>query len=65
VDSAHHTAEDETLRPVLAPLLVDRPTDLALPEAMEAEHAAIDAVLTVSTSRLDSHVQQRRPKRCN
>jgi hypothetical protein len=41
----HHTAEDETVWPVLAPLLAGRPDDLALVAAMESEHAAIDPLL--------------------
>ena len=41
----HHTAEDETVWPVMAPLLAGRPADLALVAAMEAEHAAIDPLL--------------------
>ncbi|WP_198653834.1 hemerythrin domain-containing protein [Actinocorallia populi] len=42
----HHTAEDDALWPVLSAALADRPDDLALLEAMEAEHAAIDEVIT-------------------
>ncbi|XNL82935.1 hemerythrin domain-containing protein [Actinomadura madurae] len=42
---AHHTAEDQALWPVLSKSLADRPDDLALLEAMEAEHAAIDPVI--------------------
>jgi iron-sulfur cluster repair protein YtfE (RIC family) len=42
---AHHTAEDETLWPVMTQILAGRPADLALLEAMEAEHAAIDPLL--------------------
>jgi hypothetical protein len=42
---AHHTAEDEALWPVLAKTLADRPDDLALLDAMEAEHAAIDPLI--------------------
>jgi hypothetical protein len=41
----HHTAEDETVWPVMAPLLAGRPDELALVAAMEAEHAAIDPLL--------------------
>ena len=41
----HHTAEDETLWPALQAELADRPDDLALLDAMEAEHAAIDPLL--------------------
>ncbi|RFS81815.1 hemerythrin domain-containing protein [Actinomadura spongiicola] len=42
---AHHTAEDETLWPVMRDALAGRPDDLALLDAMEAEHAAIDPVI--------------------
>ncbi|WP_405921622.1 hemerythrin domain-containing protein [Streptomyces sp. NBC_00122] len=42
---AHHTAEDEALLPALRHSLADRPEDLALLEAVEAEHAAIDTVI--------------------
>jgi hypothetical protein len=42
---AHHTAEDETLWPALQGELAGRPDDLALLDAMEAEHAAIDPLL--------------------
>ncbi|TDD73990.1 hemerythrin domain-containing protein [Actinomadura darangshiensis] len=42
---AHHTAEDRALWPVLSRTLEDRPGDLALLDAMEAEHAAIDPVI--------------------
>jgi len=42
---AHHTAEDETLWPVMAEILPGRPADLALLEALEAEHATIDPLL--------------------
>ena len=41
----HHTAEDETVWPVMERLLTDRPDDLALLAAMESEHAAIDPML--------------------
>ncbi len=42
---AHHTAEDETVWPVMKRLLAGRPDDLALLAAMESEHAAIDPLL--------------------
>ena len=42
---AHHTAEDETLWPLMEEILIGRPAELALLEAMEAEHAAIDPLL--------------------
>ncbi|MGW0478949.1 hemerythrin domain-containing protein [Nonomuraea sp. NPDC003214] len=41
----HHTAEDHALWPALRQSLADRPADLTLLEAMEAEHAAIDQVI--------------------
>ncbi|MTE21004.1 hemerythrin domain-containing protein [Streptomyces sp. TRM43335] len=42
----HHTSEDDTVWGVMEGLLVDRPDDLALMAAMEAEHAAIDPMIT-------------------
>ncbi|MGV9772354.1 hemerythrin domain-containing protein [Streptosporangium sp. NPDC003464] len=42
---AHHRSEDETLWPVMAEILAERPADLALLDAMEAEHAIIDPLL--------------------
>jgi iron-sulfur cluster repair protein YtfE (RIC family) len=42
---AHHTAEDETVWPVMERLLATRPDDLALLAAMESEHAAIEVLL--------------------
>lgn len=41
----HHTTEDDALWPVMRQTLADRPDDLALLDAMEAEHAAIDPVI--------------------
>jgi hemerythrin-like domain-containing protein len=41
----HHTAEDVALWPAMRGALADRPDDLALLEAMEAEHAAIDPII--------------------
>ena len=41
----HHTAEDVALWPVMRQALVRRPDELALLDAMEAEHAAIDPML--------------------
>ncbi|MFI9581844.1 hemerythrin domain-containing protein [Streptomyces sp. NPDC052236] len=38
----HHSAEDEALWPVMRQSLADRPDDLLLLDAMEAEHEAID-----------------------
>ncbi|MFG2640092.1 hemerythrin domain-containing protein [Streptomyces sp. NPDC048370] len=42
---AHHSAEDEALWPVLRDALAGRSGDLALLEAMEAEHAALDTLV--------------------
>jgi iron-sulfur cluster repair protein YtfE (RIC family) len=42
---AHHTAEDEALWPVMREGLAGRPDGLALLDAMEAEHAAVDPVV--------------------
>ncbi|NUU20630.1 MAG: hemerythrin domain-containing protein [Streptomycetaceae bacterium] len=39
---AHHTAEDEVLWPGVREALAGRPDDLAVLDAMEAEHAAVD-----------------------
>jgi iron-sulfur cluster repair protein YtfE (RIC family) len=41
----HHTAEDEALWPIMREALAGRPDDLALLDAMEAEHAAVDPVI--------------------
>ncbi|GAA4695521.1 hemerythrin domain-containing protein [Phytohabitans rumicis] len=41
----HHTSEDDALWPEMHQALADRPADLALLDAMEAEHAAIDPLL--------------------
>ncbi|MES9536121.1 MULTISPECIES: hemerythrin domain-containing protein [unclassified Actinomadura] len=42
---AHHTAEDEALWPVVRKALDGRGDDLALLDAMEAEHAAVDPLI--------------------
>ena len=42
----HHGCEDDVLWPALERTLADRPDDLALLAAMEAEHAAIEPLLT-------------------
>ncbi|MFC7310785.1 hemerythrin domain-containing protein [Streptomyces monticola] len=42
---AHHRAEDLTVWPVMRQALAERPDDLALLDAMEAEHAIIDPLL--------------------
>ncbi|GIF47776.1 hemerythrin HHE cation binding domain-containing protein [Asanoa ferruginea] len=41
----HHTAEDEALWPQMRTTAANRPDDLALLDAMEAEHDAIDPLL--------------------
>lgn len=41
----HHTSEDVTVWPVMREELAGRPDDLALVDAMEAEHAKIDPLL--------------------
>jgi len=42
----HHTAEDSDLWPRVERKVMDRPEDLALLAAMEAEHAGLDPLLT-------------------
>jgi iron-sulfur cluster repair protein YtfE (RIC family) len=42
---AHHGSEDEVVWPVMQRQLAGRPDDLALLDAMEAEHAIIDPLL--------------------
>lgn len=41
----HHTSEDDAVWPVMYRALAERPDDLALLDAMESEHAAIDPLL--------------------
>ncbi|WP_407559977.1 hemerythrin domain-containing protein [Streptomyces sp. 184] len=41
----HHSAEDEALWPVMRDLVGERADDLALLDAMEAEHARIDPLI--------------------
>ncbi|MEU5383126.1 hemerythrin domain-containing protein [Kitasatospora cineracea] len=41
----HHGAEDDALWPQVREALAERPADLAVVEAMEAEHATIDPLL--------------------
>ncbi|MEV5574777.1 hemerythrin domain-containing protein [Spirillospora sp. NPDC052269] len=53
----HHTAEDDALWPVLRQTLAGRSDDLALLEAMEAEHAAIDQIIeAIDTALTDPEV---------
>jgi hypothetical protein len=51
----HHTAEDDALWPVMRSALADRSADLALLDAMEAEHAAIDPLLHRIDATLVAH----------
>ncbi|MER7821953.1 hemerythrin domain-containing protein [Streptomyces sp. NPDC096097] len=58
---AHHTAEDDALWPALRRRLADNPKDLALLEALEAEHAAIDPLIeALDTALADPEVDQLR-----
>jgi len=41
----HHTAEDDAVWPAMQAALADRPDDLAVLDALEAEHALIDPLL--------------------
>jgi iron-sulfur cluster repair protein YtfE (RIC family) len=41
----HHTSEDAAVWPVMSQALAERSDDLALLDAMEAEHAAVDPLL--------------------
>lgn len=41
----HHTSEDDALWPVMRQTLAGRPDDLAVVEAMEAEHGTIDPLI--------------------
>ena len=41
----HHTAEDDAVWPAMQAALTDRPDDLAVLDALEAEHALIDPLL--------------------
>jgi hemerythrin-like domain-containing protein len=51
----HHTAEDDALWPVMRGALANRSADLALLDAMEAEHAAIDPLLQRIDATLVAH----------
>lgn len=44
--TAHHTSEDLTVWPVMYKALAGRDSETALLDAMEAEHAVIDPLLT-------------------
>jgi hemerythrin-like domain-containing protein len=50
----HHGCEDDILWPVMEKTLADRPDDLALLAALEAEHAAIDPLLNAIDATLAS-----------
>lgn len=49
---AHHDCEDDTLWPIMKQTLAERPDDLALLGALEAEHAAIDPLFRAIDSTL-------------
>ncbi|MDI2130925.1 hemerythrin domain-containing protein [Yinghuangia seranimata] len=49
---AHHSAEDDVLWPALREAVADRPDDIALLDAMEAEHAAVDPGLAAMDAAL-------------
>ncbi|MFC8451757.1 hemerythrin domain-containing protein [Kitasatospora sp. NPDC057223] len=53
--TVHHTAEDVMIWPVMQQALAGRPDDLELLDAMEAEHAAIDPLLTAIDAALADH----------
>lgn len=50
----HHTIEDTHIWPVLRRKLADRPDDLAVLDAMEAEHALIDPTLAALEEAFDA-----------
>ena len=51
----HHTSEDDALWPVMSRELASRPDDLALIDAMETEHAAIDPLLNAIDAAITGH----------
>src|SRR5262252_9293921 len=51
----HHTSEDDALWPVMSRELASRPDDLALVDAMETEHAAIDPLLNAIDAAIADH----------
>ena len=56
----HHTAEDDAAWAVMEQQLADQPSDLALLQAMELEHAAIDPLLkAIDAAAAD---RERRPR---
>ncbi|MEV7771794.1 hemerythrin domain-containing protein [Kitasatospora sp. NPDC086791] len=58
---AHHSAEDDALWPALRRSLVGRPKELALLEALEAEHAAIRPLIeAIDTALADPQVDSLR-----
>lgn len=48
----HHNSEDEALWPAMRQVLADRPVDLGVLDAMEAEHAALDRLLAAVDAEL-------------
>ncbi|MCK9904542.1 hemerythrin HHE cation-binding protein [Parafrankia colletiae] len=57
----HHTVEDNALWPQLREAVADRPTDLALVEEMEAEHAELDPLLAAVDAALTDKASAARP----
>ena len=58
----HHTAEDDLLWPPMRTALADDPNGTALLDAMEAEHAVIDPMLTaIDTALADRDSGPQRP----
>jgi Tfp pilus assembly protein FimV len=52
----HHTAEDDALWPVVRERVAQRPADLALLDAMAAEHAALEPLLDTIEDAFDRGV---------
>jgi iron-sulfur cluster repair protein YtfE (RIC family) len=59
----HHTVEDDDLWPRLYRAVADQPTELALLEAMEAEHAVLDPLLSAVDEALTSRPEEPLDKR--
>jgi iron-sulfur cluster repair protein YtfE (RIC family) len=59
----HHTVEDDDLWPRLYRAVADQPTELALLEEMEAEHAVLDPLLSAVDEALASRPEEPLDKR--
>lgn len=53
----HHRAEDDALWPLMRERLADRPDDMAVLDAMAAEHGRIDPMVETIDSLLDEHAR--------